>query len=227
MGSDQIYSGVLMAHNAALAGHAPQDGWQVGSLLLRPCSAADAALVEQIYAASRDEEMRQTGWPAAQQQAFLRSQCALQAAHYAAHYPGAHFCLVQRAAGPWGQALDEVPGEALGGAQATAQRHTLGRIYWHWQGLPGSNHYALHLMDLTLLPQHRGQGLAGVLLRALQEQAQYNAARMTLHVQPHSPAQAVYQHLGFVPVPGATDEGLYLRMQWAAMGQESGRQTVL
>ena len=57
MGSGQVYAGVLVAHNLALAGHAPQGGWQVGSLLLHPCTAADAALVEQIYAASRDEEM--------------------------------------------------------------------------------------------------------------------------------------------------------------------------
>jgi ribosomal protein S18 acetylase RimI-like enzyme len=160
-------------------------------LELRRALASDQALIEQIYAASRDAEMRRLDWPSDLKQAFLRDQCALQASHYAAHYPSAHFLIIERA------------GVALG------------RLYWQWKGLPSSDDYALHLLEITLLTEHRGQGLAGALIRGLQAQARHCAASMTLYVEPHSRAIGIYQHLGFKPV-SVQAEGDAVLMQWRA-----------
>lgn len=167
------------------------DNFSLSDLRLRCKLSSDGALIEQIYAASRDAEMRQLDWPAEQKQAFLRSQCALQAAHYAAHYPGAHFLIVEQ------------------GVAA------VGRLYWQWQNHPGTDSYALHLIEITLLPEHRGHGLAGALIRGLQAQARQVAACMTLHVDPYIPALALYQHLGFKPLARQT-EGNLLPMHWKA-----------
>jgi ribosomal protein S18 acetylase RimI-like enzyme len=181
----------------------------LADLQLRPVRDDDAALVARIYASSREEEMQQVNWPEAQKAAFLQQQSHLQLRQYSAHYPAARYYLIER--------------EGL----------VLGRVYWQWQGMPPDwtdsvavsqntpsntpgNSPELRLMELTVLTIFRGQGIAAKVIRALQTYVSQHGACMTLHVHGGSPAQAIYQHLGFETAPTSTGQSIYQTMQWRA-----------
>jgi len=71
----------------------------------------------------------------------------------------------------------------------------------------------VRIMDITLLPEHRGQGVGRYLLRQLQSEAREAGIPVTLHVQAHNPAQRLYARLGFVRV---ADHGVYHQLEWRA-----------
>ncbi|NRR31891.1 GNAT family N-acetyltransferase [Oxalobacteraceae bacterium] len=71
----------------------------------------------------------------------------------------------------------------------------------------------LRLVDISLLPGERGQGIGRRLLTALMEQAQLDALPVCLNVLTDNPARHLYQRLGFVP--GAVD-GVHQSMEWRA-----------
>lgn len=137
------------------------------SLRLRPENAQDQALLLELFASTRAEELRHTGWPPEQQQAFVRQQFEAQHAQYRQHYPGAALLVVE-----WEGAA-------------------IGRIYLHF------GREEMRLMEITLLPAWRGRGIARLLLRQLIDWCEARALPISLHVEPFNPAQAWYQRLGF------------------------------
>ncbi len=61
-----------------------------------------------------------------------------------------------------------------------------------------SNGGAWHLVDIAVLPEHRGHGVASTLLRDLIDQAKVNSATVSLYVRTDNiGAQRLYQRLGF------------------------------
>jgi hypothetical protein len=56
---------------------------------LRPATPDDHEFMAALYASTRMEELRDTGWPESQKAAFLRMQFEAQAKHYEEHYAGA------------------------------------------------------------------------------------------------------------------------------------------
>lgn len=71
----------------------------------------------------------------------------------------------------------------------------------------------LHLIDVSLLPEHRGAGIGTALVEALQEEAAASGRAVTLHVARDNRAAALYQRLGF-RITG--DLGVYRRLEWRA-----------
>lgn len=69
----------------------------------------------------------------------------------------------------------------------------------------------IRLVDISLLPEFRGQGIGYRLLARLQDASQRSGLPLRLHVLQGNPAGALYRRLGFQP--GETD-GLYLAMEW-------------
>lgn len=69
----------------------------------------------------------------------------------------------------------------------------------------------IRLVDISLLPQSRGQGNGTRLLLRLQDESHESGLPLRLHVLPANPARALYRRLGFQP--GETD-GMYLAMEW-------------
>lgn len=136
-------------------------------LRLRPEQDADLPLLQALYASTRSEELQRTGWDAAQQQAFLLQQFSAQRSHYRQHYPGAAFLVIEQ--------------EGSG----------IGRLYLHW------GRDELRLMEITLSPERRGQGIARRLLAHLIAWSGARALPITLHVEPFNPAHAWYTRLGF------------------------------
>jgi ribosomal protein S18 acetylase RimI-like enzyme len=133
----------------------------------RPETDQDDDFLRALYASTRAHEMAVTGWTAAQQDGFLRSQFDLQRHHYRAHYPSATFDILL---------LDAV---------------RVGRIYVH------RAHDEIRVMDVALVPDARGRGIGTRLVEWLLAAAVERNAAVTLNVEPHNQARRLYERFGF------------------------------
>ena len=66
------------------------------------------------------------------------------------------------------------------------------------------------LVDISLLPEHRGQGMGGALLRELIQQCSSNKSPLKLQVLHTNPAQRLYERLGFVRTG---EDQMYIQME--------------
>lgn len=136
---------------------------------LRPATAADEALLFEIYAASRADELAQVPWSDEQRRMFLTQQHHAQATAYRGGYPGAEFLVVELADG-----------------------RPIGRLYRVRQV------DQIHVLDLALLPPWRGRGIGTALLQDVIGEASGAGIAVTLHVELWNPARRLYDRLGFV-----------------------------
>lgn len=73
---------------------------------------------------------------------------------------------------------------------------------------------ALHLIDIAVVPERRGQGIGGAILRALMDEAAATGRPVTLHVaRDNLAAQRLYHRLGFA-LAGADET--HLTLAWPA-----------
>lgn len=135
--------------------------------VLRPRTPVDMDFLAELYAQTREEELRPAPWTNAQKHAFLRDQFEKQHAHYLAHYPGAEWWVVD-----------------VGGAPA-------GRLYLEQTAAE------LRLMDIALTDAHRGRGLGSRLIDAVLRRADAAEIPVRLHVEPFNRALRLYQRRGF------------------------------
>jgi GNAT superfamily N-acetyltransferase len=70
----------------------------------------------------------------------------------------------------------------------------------------------VRLVDVTLLPEVRGAGLGGSLLRHVLDTAHARGRTVVLHVDPSNPALRLYRRLGFV---AESNTATHLRMRSA------------
>jgi len=134
---------------------------------LRPCKDADTPFLDELYAASRWEELAPIPWPDEAKRAFLYEQSRLQADHYGRHYPGAALCVLECAGAP------------------------SGRLYLY------ASAGEFRLMDIVVSAPLRGRGYATAIIRALQDVARTQSRSITLHVEPNNPVLRLYERLGF------------------------------
>lgn len=153
-------------------------------LSLSPVTDADAPFLFTLYASTRAEELAAWGLAPAQQDAFLRMQWLAQQRAWATRFPGAEHHIVLKDEQRAGRLL--VAREADG-----------------WR-----------LVDLALLPEHRGTGLGTHLLRGLLEEAGKVGQPVRLSVLRDNPARRLYARLGFREVPGTDAADPYLAMEW-------------
>jgi ribosomal protein S18 acetylase RimI-like enzyme len=76
----------------------------------------------------------------------------------------------------------------------------IGRIYVDTTGRE------VRLMEVTLLPEWRGQGIGTRLTRLFLEYADALGLPASLHVEPYNPAKRMYERLGFTV---AETRGIY------------------
>jgi ribosomal protein S18 acetylase RimI-like enzyme len=69
----------------------------------------------------------------------------------------------------------------------------------------------IHLVDIALLPEARGQGIGTALLQALQAEATLAGLPLRLSVFAANPARRLYERLGFAPTE---TQPPYITMQW-------------
>jgi ribosomal protein S18 acetylase RimI-like enzyme len=130
-------------------------------------------------------DLERVAWDEQTKAAFLDQQFAAQHQHYQQHYVGAAFDVI------W---LHQTP---------------IGRLYVYRTA------DEIRLMDITLLPQWRYQGIGDYYLQQLILQASNNQQQLTLHVEPDNSAKDWYERLGFRVIE---EHGLYLFMgyHWAS-----------
>lgn len=143
--------------------------WSRDGYALRRARARDRNFQRTLFAVARPDAALIAQWPAAQRDAFLDSQFALQDVHYRRYYAGADYFIVTR------------HGTSIG-------RLILHRGRRDWR-----------LIDIGLMPEQRGQGLGTALLRAVQTAcAAAGAETLGLHVEFGNRARGLYARLGFV-----------------------------
>ena len=122
-------------------------------------------------------------WDEGQKAAFLRMQFDAQHKFYTEQFLNARFDVVVR-----------------GGVD-------VGRFY------VDRREAEFRVIDIALLPEHRGGGLGGALMADLLDEAADAGKAVSIHVERHNPAMHLYQRLGFVSVE---DQGVYELMEWRA-----------
>jgi ribosomal protein S18 acetylase RimI-like enzyme len=154
-------------------------------ITLRPVSAADEELLLSLYTSTRAAELAQVPWSPEQKEAFVKMQYTAQKRHYAAEYP---------------QATHEI---ICDGAIA------VGRLY-----LLRSDE-AFHILDITILPQHRQRGVGSTMLRRIMEEARQAGKPVTIYVENFNPSLELFRHLGFHT---AAEHGFQLLLRWPHTG---------
>lgn len=154
---------------------------EIMALTLRLVEKDDEAFLFGLYAAVRMEEVAGWGWAEAQQEAFLRMQFGGQQAGYRRAYPDASHHIVLR---------DGV---------------AIGRLF------VARRDGALRLVDISLLPEHRGAGAGTALIRELQNQAEREGLPLRLQVLKTNRALRLYERLGFEVTEA---EGAYVQMEY-------------
>ena len=133
-----------------------------------------------MYASTRAEELSVVPWDDAQKAAFLRQQFDAQDAWWRENYAEASFDVIV------------VDGEPAG------------RLYVH----RGARE--IRIVDVALLPEHRGNGVGSRLLEDLLAEADEAGKSVTIHVERMNPALRLYDRLGFRV---AEDKGVYFFLE--------------
>lgn len=150
-------------------------------LTARGIADGDRDFLRDLYASTRTEELAPVPWPDAEKQRFLTRQFEAQHAHYRENLPDAAYLLLE---------IDAVPA---------------GRIYLD------ERDDEIRLVDMALLPEHRGAGIGSRLLQTVIDAAVESGRTVRLHVERHNPAWRLYDRFGFVELE---DRGVYRFMEW-------------
>ena len=151
------------------------------AISLRLAHQEDQEFLFKLYASTRQAEIEAFGWNPAQQEAFLRMQFNAQRRWYATAYAAAV------------EQIIEVNGQAAGRLMVAK----------------GDTAVAT-LVDISLLPEHRGGGIGGGLLRELLDQCSHDQTSLRLQVLKTNPAARLYDRLGFLKTG---EDDLYLQME--------------
>jgi ribosomal protein S18 acetylase RimI-like enzyme len=150
-------------------------------ITLRAALAVDDDFIFTCYASTRAQEMAQVPWSPEQKQAFVRMQYLAQKQHYAAESALASHDIIH---------VNETP---------------VGRIY------VDRREDALHILDVTVLPQHRNQGTGSAVLRRLLDEAGNAGKPVTIYVENFNPSLRLFERLGFRK---DHEKGFHLLMEW-------------
>lgn len=145
----------------------------------------DRDVLLRIYASTRQEELATTDWGEEQKRLFVEQQFSAQDSYYREYYVGARFDLIE-----------------VGGKVA-------GRLYVDRDQVrfPGE----IRLMEITVLPEHRGRGIGSSVLGELMDEARRDGRMLTIHVERFNRALSLYRRLGFRELE---DKGVYLLLGW-------------
>ncbi|MEE7561037.1 GNAT family N-acetyltransferase, partial [Xanthomonas sp. Kuri4-2] len=155
-------------------------------LALRAAQDDDVPWLRALYASTRSAELAGVPWTDAAKRAFLDQQFALQHVHYLTHFPEADFLVL---------ATPQAP---------------VGRLYLDRRVSPHA------LVDISLMPDWRGQGLGTILVAHAQALAREAGCALALHVMHANPgAHRLYQRLGFV---ASGSSQTHLAMRWEPGG---------
>ena len=154
---------------------------QERKISLRPVEQGDDEFLLSVYASTRAEELERVPWTQEQKNAFLRMQFEAQKQHYAAEYPEATHNII---------CLEGVP---------------VGRLYL------SRSPDALHILDITVLPQHRNTGTGSFLIRELLKEGASAGKPVSIYVESLNPSFRLFSRLGFQKVE---ETGFQFLLRW-------------
>ena len=157
------------------------------SISFRPINNTDMPFLSNLYASTRADEIAQTGWPKDQQDAFLKQQHETQHRYYTENFKEASFDLILKEDKP------------------------IGRLYLD------RRREEIRIIDISLLPQSRGKGIGGAIIRDILAEGKHRNLPVTIHVEKNNPALRLYHRLNFQEIE---DLGIYLFMKWSPNGEE-------
>jgi ribosomal protein S18 acetylase RimI-like enzyme len=137
------------------------------TVTLRAATAGDRAVLRDVYASTRAEELDQVAWAPGQREAFVQMQFDAQDTDYRRRNPAGTFDVI------------EVDGRPAG------------RLYVDRR--PDD----IRVVDIALLPGFRGAGLGRRLLEQLMQEAATSGRKLSMHVEIHNRAAELYSRLGF------------------------------
>jgi RimJ/RimL family protein N-acetyltransferase len=143
---------------------------QRAEITLRPVTDADEDFLLSVYGSSRADELAQVPWTTEQKDAFVRMQFSAQNRHYAGEYPRATHDMI-----------------CLDGA-------SVGRVYLDRSG------QNFHLLDITILSQHRGRGIGSFILRRVIDEAALAGKPVTIYIENFNRSLSLFKRLGFQQV---------------------------
>src|SRR5215471_6682216 len=155
------------------------------NVTLQPFSPDNQEFLFRLYSSTREHEISALGWPPAQQEAFLRMQFNAQQRWYDSAYAGAEQQLVERDGQP------------------------IGRLLVLWGNALKKEDSAL-LVDISLLAEHRGQGIGGRLVNDLIAECSRRGMTLKLQVLQTNPALRLYERLGFIRTG---EDQMYIQME--------------
>jgi ribosomal protein S18 acetylase RimI-like enzyme len=160
---------------------------------LRPATVNDDDLLLHVYASTRQDEMASWGWSAVQQSSFIRMQYDARKRGYATTYPSAENSIIS---------MGDVPAGSIIIFRGPSE---------------------IRLVDIALLPEFRGRGLGGEVIRMLISEAADAGCALRLSVLRSNRATHLYERLGFISRGG--DE-MYCEME-RLPSESQGRTKVL
>ena len=143
-------------------------GERLDSVALRPVRDEDADFLRDVYACTREQELAHTGLDQAQCKAFVGVQFAAQSADYRRRYPNGDHDVIL---------LGDEP---------------IGRLY------VGRSDEEIRILDVTILPPHRGAGVGSRLLARLLDEARASHRCVRIYLDNGSAAEPLFERLGFV-----------------------------
>ena len=139
----------------------------LGPISLRPTTSEDEAFLLDLYAGTRSDELAVLVGDEQLKSTFVRMQYGAQKQQYLRSYPNANNSIIL---------LNDAP----------VGRLIVNRAESEWT-----------LVDISLLPEHRGLGIGTHLLKELLNEASATSKRVRLHVLQSNPAKQLYERLGF------------------------------
>jgi ribosomal protein S18 acetylase RimI-like enzyme len=151
------------------------------SLNLTLAQPDDEPFLFEVYASTRAYEMSFVPWSETQKQVFLKMQFAAQQKHYQSFYQNTRHQIIR---------VDNQP---------------VGRIYVAYL------EDEICLLDIAILPQHRGKGIGTELIRSVMEEGRKSGKPVRVYVENFNPSQNLFISLGFSKV---SEDGVNNLFAW-------------
>jgi len=180
---DKPFASGLEGRNAVSSGLDERKSTQLSApaITLDAATASDQEFFYCTFASTRAAEVALTGWSPEQQESFLRMQFEAQTRGYLLQTPEAQYWVIRQDGTPVGRLI----------VDRTAND--------------------IHLIDIGLLPEFRGQGIGSTLMAALIQEAKQQRRPIRLFVERFNHSLQWYEGLGFKVI----GEGqIYLEMVW-------------
>ena len=139
-------------------------------ITFRAISSEDRAILYNIYASTRIEEIARLNWSKKQKDEFLHMQFTAQHSYYQNQFTRADFNLILN------------------------DKQVIGRLYLD------RREDEFRIIDIALLPSHRNKGIGKALMEDILAEAKMAEKPVRIHVEKQNPALNLYNRLGFTQI---------------------------